>query len=664
MITAIEIENFKGIRDRTRVELGPITLLFGPNSAGKSSVLHAFHLAREIFSRRNLDVDHTELGDDFIDLGGFLQFVHGRDPDSVVTLRFDLDLSAIDFLKEYPLDEYLVRLSQSSDESLDVSTIGDDLLTGWVEIKLGWRTKHRKPYVLEYTVGFAGEPLATIESLREYLLTNSIRKLNLWHPLFRWPSISSVEDIGTFSVIDYLYPPARSAAQAAYLSGTSTTSEELRTAAVGEEVRFSEIAGFPDDRLYRVLDLTDSDPTIKLTLYRLPTSSQVRVHSVHYATSTSPNESPTTRPNQALDEILRRVRAQYDDSETPFVRMQEQDDAFPDLDRDLGLLLESVTSEPNESDLALETLEPSQRDQFRRLLDRIPSKKVVFQQLLSRLLLVPGRVLARSLTRFRYVGPIRDAVQRNFEPLRYPEAGRWAGGLAAWEELTRNPDDLCAEVSAWLSGEDQLNTGYGLRVDEFRELPSSHPLWHGLVSGRLLDSYDTDDIHKLTEGIPVKRRVVLVSTADNRAYSPQDVGQGITQAVPVLVAALDPVDAGDQSRGGLVGIEQPELHLNPRQQAALGDVFIHAALVSPKNRLILETHSEHLILRVQRRIRQSKEGNGLRGAFVKGSDVAVYYASADSGRTELRRIDLDEKGEFVQPWPDDFFELDFYERFN
>ena len=39
MITAIEIENFKGIRDRQRIELKPITLLFGPNSAGKSTLL-------------------------------------------------------------------------------------------------------------------------------------------------------------------------------------------------------------------------------------------------------------------------------------------------------------------------------------------------------------------------------------------------------------------------------------------------------------------------------------------------------------------------------------------------------------------------------------------------------------------------------------------------
>ena len=109
MITAIEIENFKGIRD-TMGRFGPITLLFGPNSAGKSSLLHAFHLAREIFSRRNLDVDHTELGDDFIDLGGFLHFVHGLGIPTLLSPYASILISVRSIPKEYPIDEYLIPL--------------------------------------------------------------------------------------------------------------------------------------------------------------------------------------------------------------------------------------------------------------------------------------------------------------------------------------------------------------------------------------------------------------------------------------------------------------------------------------------------------------------------------------------------------------------------
>ena len=93
MLTHISIENFKGIRDRVEIELKPITLLFGPNSAGKSTILHALLYAQEVFERHNLDADRTAAGGPFIDLGGFKSMVHGRDPNRSIGLglRFSLD---------------------------------------------------------------------------------------------------------------------------------------------------------------------------------------------------------------------------------------------------------------------------------------------------------------------------------------------------------------------------------------------------------------------------------------------------------------------------------------------------------------------------------------------------------------------------------------------
>ena len=92
LISAIEIENFKGIGAPARIELRPITLLFGQNSAGKSTVLHALCYAHEILTHRNVDAHRTELGGDRIDLGGFRRLVHGHDPTRTVRLRFELNL--------------------------------------------------------------------------------------------------------------------------------------------------------------------------------------------------------------------------------------------------------------------------------------------------------------------------------------------------------------------------------------------------------------------------------------------------------------------------------------------------------------------------------------------------------------------------------------------
>ena len=92
MITRISIENFKGIGDRITVPIRPITLLFGPNSAGKSSIMHAIHYAREVLERHNLDADQTILGGDYVDLGGYRNFIHDRITREPIVLEFELDL--------------------------------------------------------------------------------------------------------------------------------------------------------------------------------------------------------------------------------------------------------------------------------------------------------------------------------------------------------------------------------------------------------------------------------------------------------------------------------------------------------------------------------------------------------------------------------------------
>ena len=121
MITKIAIENFKGIGGRVELKCEafhpdsedyfsgpepdepewltskrypgiptkPLTLLFGPNSGGKSTILHALHYAREIFERLNSNADRTISGGDFVDLGGFANLVHDHDLEKTVWLRVD-----------------------------------------------------------------------------------------------------------------------------------------------------------------------------------------------------------------------------------------------------------------------------------------------------------------------------------------------------------------------------------------------------------------------------------------------------------------------------------------------------------------------------------------------------------------------------------------------
>src|SRR3974390_1878140 len=90
-LNRIEIENFKGVATKQAFDLRPVPLLFGPNSAGKSTILQSLHYLREILERRNADPDQTIAGG-LTDLGGFATLVHGHDLNRAIKLKVCIDL--------------------------------------------------------------------------------------------------------------------------------------------------------------------------------------------------------------------------------------------------------------------------------------------------------------------------------------------------------------------------------------------------------------------------------------------------------------------------------------------------------------------------------------------------------------------------------------------
>ncbi len=123
-----------------------------------------------------------------------------------------------------------------------------------------------------------------------------------------------------------------------------------------------------------------------------------------------------------------------------------------------------------------------------------------------------------------------------------------------------------------------------------------------------------------------------------------DVGFGVSQLLPIIVESiLSPPDS-------VLLIEQPEIHLHPRAQTLIGEFFVEIAKKRNKN-LIIETHSDLII---------SSVATSVAKGDIKPSDVVIYYFDPKPEGTNIKKITINEDGQY-ENFPKDFFEERFDE---
>lgn len=230
--------------------------------------------------------------------------------------------------------------------------------------------------------------------------------------------------------------------------------------------------------------------------------------------------------------------------------------------------------------------------------------------------------LEKTFQQLYYLGPLREYPQRSY---------MWSGEI---------PED-----AGW-RGERAINAILAARDRLISPGKRQKKLQFELMIARWLKQMDLIGTFKV-EQVGENRREyeVQVRTANaKQMVNVTDVGFGVSQVLPVLVECFY------APSGSTIIMEQPELHLHPSVQSSLADLFIEVIQAREEGKprdiqLLIESHSEHFLRRLQRRIAEEQ---------IKPEDAAIYFCRNTPEGSTIELLEVDACGS-IQNWPEKFF---------
>jgi len=226
-----------------------------------------------------------------------------------------------------------------------------------------------------------------------------------------------------------------------------------------------------------------------------------------------------------------------------------------------------------------------------------------------------GPLLLDELSRIIYLGPVRRLAQRDYT---------WAGNMPA-----SIGDDGAKAIDALIASGVAIKKAKNDKPDQSTYLFLETAKWL-----RQMNLADNLEIKPL--GNSGRYELLLIN--NNEKTNIKDVGVGVSQVLPVIVAALF------AKEGHIVILEEPESHLHPLAQSILAELLLKVSK-EKKVQFIVETHSEHLFRRMQTLIARRD---------ADPTDCALYFIEKKENRAEIKALTVDEYGR-LSDWPDNFF---------
>ncbi len=551
----------------------------------------------------NLDVSLTSLGGESVDLGGFNQYIFRRNLSSNTDFSFHFD---------DPKPRYDFEINEE-DGDTDVSSLGILVSFGLAsESKRLTELFPNKPAILNYEVTTDQGNLFTLSFTNEILPVSVL----------------------TFSEVDYQHPTLKM-----LLKYFALAFEEQH----GRELDNDQLAFLAD----KVLETLYFAP--ELLFYGKKTrGAQMSFHHwlhspgvIHLSFASAFTSDACHSWIQKLEKITSQQEASEFFDAIDFMLNQ-------DLYKSEGFEVPLLGLDEADAQKFYDSINPSYLNEAFEFSEWIHEE---LTSLFVSLVFDTHYLIEAELNKLAYLGPLRTYPAR-LMPAKHEQDPNWlASGGFAWQSI-RDRHDLREKVNKWL-GAEFLKTPYKLSERKLYALEDLKKSLHNSSEITL-----EQVLASLGSTQPVTTELLLTDLRSDTYVTHRDIGVGMSQIMPILVYVYG-------SKKQHILIEQPEIHLHPALQAELGDVFIESALGDAQNRFILETHSEHLILRIMKRMRQMARGElpEEHPFGVRPEDVAILYVEPGEEGAVVKVLELDEEGQLLDPWPGGFFEEGFEERF-
>ena len=584
IIRTWELRNFQSIRETETLDLKPLTIFSGPNSSGKSAVIKSLLMVAQSLGSPAREIPLV-LNGKYTQLGDFDHILHHGSNPPEMELRFVIRG------QEKGIDVWVLIEKNESPTSMRVT-----------DSTVSWGDSDEESFDLRHN----SNKFKQLRNAKEQEASQIVQE-QIKHGLFDYEIIKP-EGIESHP----RYENTVSASLSNFLPGRTLIRVKSEIRKITEDINQAREA---------ILSIVDDNmPSIPVDLQR---------------------QFTLLAQQRFFREIRRRLHYRYSPADSRYeedLRYLETIDTI--LNVRTSLTIDNLKQIIDAYDLAEHQVEDLARRMsgtlpwLQRLLnnpDIFPSfqkTKLEDREFPSQYSLITQQIRRVFGNQIFYLGPLRDDPKTIYAIPPLPnqqDVGLKGEYTAAMLDVHK---DLFVDypLPPPLEG---FNGEY-----QFDEAKLSKAVQVWLERMGLAESFDTTMTSKVGYQLTVR------PTGVKQDLDLMSLGVGVSQVLPTIVMALlAPKDS-------VLIFEQPEVHLHPKVQSVLGDFFL--GIVGCGKQCIVETHSEHLINRIRRRIAESRDEKILQA-------LGIYFVELKDGISQFSLVKPNEYGAILD-WPNDFFD--------